>query len=126
MGMFTNAQKEDIIRRRGSGESYRQIADAYGCTPKRIESLVYYYLHPPKKKEKKPPMYAKRKSCMGCKYLGARGGCNFLLVKGYSRGCKADNCTQYTAGKKARGLDPFMNRYYKEDFQELIYSQETV
>lgn len=122
---FTEAERQKIIELGNEGKSYKYIATAMGCSEKRIFNWFY---HESIKKEKasKPPLYAKRPSCQGCRYQGARGGCNFLLVNGYSRGCKAENCDKYEVGKKTRGIDPYINRNYKEDFKQLIYSQETV
>lgn len=122
---FTQEECKTIIELGNAGKSYKYIANVMKCSEKRIFNW-FYHENVKKKKAPKPPLYAKRPSCQGCKYQGARGGCNFLLVNGYSRGCKAEECTRYTAGEKTRSIDTFENRDYRENFKQLMYSQETV
>lgn len=52
------------------------------------------------KKEWKP--IKMREKCKTCKFRGdgRLNGCDYILIKGHSRGCKAENCTVYEKGAR--------------------------
>lgn len=45
-----------------------------------------------------------RHLCRSCKFrdgmAAVRGGCNYLVIVGHSRGCSVENCNVYEKGKK--------------------------
>lgn len=79
---------------KGAAEIARMIDAKY--------STVYSWLNPDKCKKPKPESKtasnADRHKCRSCKFRAKKSGCDYISVKGHSRGCSVEECSVYEKG----------------------------
>lgn len=127
----------EIIKRKQSGESSRQIAKEIGTSEQNVNYWFKKFNN--QKVAVGSGMFNNRRRCSTCRYQGYRGTCDYLLKTGKRRGCSADACTVYEERKGKRDKSKAMtvkrgeritdvpeSEYDESDFERLAYSQEII
>lgn len=94
---------------RDSGMDIYQIAEKFG----RPYRTVYGWVRDVCTEKESNGHNADRHLCRTCRYRGYDGlnGCDYIVFKGHSRGCKVEECDQYEKGprervRKVKGIYP--------------------
>lgn len=91
---------EKARRLRDSGMDVCQIAERFG----RPYRTVYGWVRDVRTEKESNEHNADRHLCRTCRYRGYGGlnGCDYIVFKGHSRGCKVEECSRYERGARKR------------------------
>ena len=105
---LSKRKQKEILRLYNAGYDTVEIADAIEISQRSALAVIAKSMVEQEEKEERPANICKyNDQCKICKYratLPSFGGihCNYIILKGKSRGCPVDGCTRFEKGAPIR------------------------